>query len=122
MSKHLIPKNPTLESATGGYSWKLKIERVGGSYCFTHGWSKVVEDAHLGYADLLVFKLIDQSTFKVSILSPNGCERFLPYPIIKSEDDGVVYVSSSHEDGDPFFTTTISKTHKHILVRFMKIL
>lgn len=137
MSKHLkneIPKDPIIfRCAKGGYSWQLKIEKVGEFYCFTHGWNNLVEDIHLDYLDLLVFWLLDESTFMVLILSPNGCEKDLPPNIKFQHDSGIVddvivdevdnddYDDGDIDghDGDPFFNSTISKSHKIILVRFM---
>ncbi|XP_024988528.1 B3 domain-containing protein REM20-like [Cynara cardunculus var. scolymus] len=100
VSKHKIPKNPTLQIATGGYSWRLTIERIGKAYCFGHGWKNVVEDAQLGFGDFLVFKLVHQSTFIVSVFAPNGCERFLPSSKIKVEDDVDVDVDVVDDDDD----------------------
>ncbi|CAH1417144.1 unnamed protein product [Lactuca virosa] len=82
-----IPENPILRSRNGGYEWRLKIKKEGEIYCFTDGWSDVVEDSDLGFGDFLVFWLVDESTFKFSIFSPNGCERDFPSQIQVENDD-----------------------------------
>ncbi|CAI9266343.1 unnamed protein product [Lactuca saligna] len=82
-----IPENPILRSRNGGYKWRLKIKKEGEIYCFTDGWSDVVEDSDLGFGDFLVFWLVDESTFKFSIFSPNGCERDFPSQIQVENDD-----------------------------------
>lgn len=65
----------------------MKIKKEGEIYCFTDGWSDVVEDSELGFGDFLVFWLVDESTFKFSIFSPNGCERDFPSQIQVKNDD-----------------------------------
>ena len=57
--------------------WKVKIKKIGESYCFANGWSKVAKDAQMGLADFLIFELVNESTFKMKIYTPNGCEKFL---------------------------------------------
>ncbi|KAI3763604.1 hypothetical protein L2E82_13573 [Cichorium intybus] len=79
--KHLedkIPESPILRSVNGGYSWRLKIKKLGENYCFVNGWSDVVGDSGLEFGDFLVFWLVDPSTFKLSIFSPSGCEKDFP--------------------------------------------
>lgn len=104
--KNKIPNDPIIRSANGGYSWQVKIEKVDGSYCFTQGWNNVFDDINLGHVDFLLFHLVDQSTFKMSIYRPNGSELVLP-PKPAAEQD------------DLFFVSVITKTtHKSILVIF----
>ncbi|KAK9050985.1 hypothetical protein SSX86_027610 [Deinandra increscens subsp. villosa] len=108
--KKKISKSPIIQSANGGHSWRLKIKKIDDSYCFTNGWSNVVEEIQLGFADFLFFQLLDQSTFKMSVYSPNGCEKILPPKIdqdYKTDDDEV-----NLDDKDPFFTTIITNTLK----------
>ncbi|KAL7604511.1 hypothetical protein Lser_V15G14824 [Lactuca serriola] len=138
--KHLekkIPENPILLSRNGGYEWRLKIKKEGEIYYFADGWSDVVEDSDLGFGDFLVFWLLDESTFKLSIFSPNGCEKNFPLKIQDEHDDteeeeeeekeednydddggnGVEYEEDDDDDGgdidgddgDPFFIKIISK-------------
>ncbi|PWA41636.1 DNA-binding pseudobarrel domain-containing protein [Artemisia annua] len=85
VSKHLknkIPNEPRIQSVYGGHAWGLKIKKVGEIYYFDHGWNNVVKDVSLGYGDFIVFWLVDACTFKMSVYSPNGCEKVLP-PIVK---------------------------------------
>lgn len=93
--------------------WKVKIKKIGESYCFANGWSKVAKDAQLGLADFLIFELVNGSTFKMKIYTPNGCEKFL------TSRNHVEHKSDDHDGDDPFFVSIISKSHKAILVRFM---
>ncbi|KAI3714254.1 hypothetical protein L1987_72851 [Smallanthus sonchifolius] len=103
-----IPRNPTLVTATGKHSWRLEFVKIGEDYCFAHGWEKLVEDVQLCIRDIVVFWLIDPSTFLVTFLGTNGCEKDLP--VIKTNDDDVNdnghddhvqdgnFVSQSHDD------------------------
>ncbi|CAI9278401.1 unnamed protein product [Lactuca saligna] len=100
--KHLekkIPENPTLLSRNGGYEWRLKIKKEGEIYCFADGWSDVVEDSDLGFGDFLVFWLVDESTFKLSIFSPNGCEKNFPLKI-QDEHDNIDEEEAKKEEGE----------------------
>ncbi|KAD4983160.1 hypothetical protein E3N88_19831 [Mikania micrantha] len=75
VSMHLenkIPNDPIIRTAYGRYSWRLEIKKIDDAYCFTNGWNNVVKDIKLGFADFLVFLLVDQSTFEMSIYSPDG--------------------------------------------------
>ncbi|KAI3812063.1 hypothetical protein L1987_16767 [Smallanthus sonchifolius] len=84
-----IPRNPTLVTATGEHSWRLEFVKIGEDYCFAHGWEKLAEDVQLCIRDIVVFWLIDPSTFLVTFLGTNGCEKDLP--VIKTnfaDDDG----------------------------------
>ncbi|PWA84650.1 DNA-binding pseudobarrel domain-containing protein [Artemisia annua] len=107
--KNNIPNNPIIRSANGGYVWKVKIKKIGESYCFENGWSKVAKDAQLGLADFLIFELVNESTFKMKIYTPNGCEKFL------TSRNHVEHKSDDHDGDDPFFMSIISKSHKAIL-------
>ncbi|KAI3497752.1 hypothetical protein L1887_33266 [Cichorium endivia] len=119
VSKHLenkIPENPVLLSVNGGYSWRLKIIKLGDNYCFVNGWNSVVEDSQLRYGDFLVFWLVDPSTFKLSIFSPSGCEKQFP---VKNDDlnrdeevdDGDDGGGDVDGDDDPFFMIIMSVGH-----------
>ncbi|KAI3694301.1 hypothetical protein L1987_77265 [Smallanthus sonchifolius] len=83
-----IPKGRVMLRASGGHSWRLKIRKISDSYCFTGGWNKVVRDVPLGYADFLIFHLLDPCTFSVTIFKPNGCELVLPKKELDDEDVG----------------------------------
>lgn len=72
-----IPENPTLKTTTGEHSWKLKFVKIGDDYCFADGWDQLVEDAQLGSKDIVVFWLVDPSTFQVSFLDVDGCSKDL---------------------------------------------
>ncbi|KAK9050984.1 hypothetical protein SSX86_027609 [Deinandra increscens subsp. villosa] len=110
--KKKISKSPIIRSANGGYSWRLKIKKIGDSYCFTNGWNNVVTDIQLGFADFLFFQLVDHSTFKMSVYSPNGCEKILPPKIDEDyKNDDEVNVDGEN----PFFTIIINHTHKKLL-------
>ncbi|KAK9050983.1 hypothetical protein SSX86_027608 [Deinandra increscens subsp. villosa] len=143
--KKKIPNSPITLSANGGYSWRLEIKKIGDSCCFTNGWSNVVKDLQLGFADFLYFQFVDEFTFILSVYGPNGCEKIFPQKI---EDDGGENVvdhdeeekkydgnndddyDDAHDDDDdddaddeengddeedPCFVTIINKTHKKIL-------
>ncbi|XP_071707362.1 B3 domain-containing protein REM5-like [Rutidosis leptorrhynchoides] len=118
--KNKIPTDPLLRSADGCHSWRLKLNKIGENYCFTHGWNNVVQDKLLGAGDLLVFWLVNQSTFKMLIYSPNGCEKIVPpkkqvehvdVEVHDVTDDGSG--DDDVEDGsdDPSFTTIMTITH-----------
>nr|XP_043626768.1 B3 domain-containing protein REM10-like [Erigeron canadensis] len=96
VKRYKIPKDPILKSANGGYLWRLKMQKIGKSYCFSDGWDNVVQDLQLQFGDFLVFWLVDKSTFKVSIFNSNGCEKDV-------------------DDGNPFFMTTLTKSQKNVL-------
>ncbi|KAI3818178.1 hypothetical protein L1987_11981 [Smallanthus sonchifolius] len=177
ISRHLenkIPKDPMIRSATGGHSWRLKIKKIGESYCFSDGWDNVVADVKLGFGDFLVFQFDDKSSFEMMVYSPSGCEKEIPPKFGNDsgttyDDDVVVeeeeeeeeedevevedeeedeieveddddddeeeeeYVDEKDEgdddgeddgdgdgdidgnDGDPFFMTVISETHRYML-------
>ncbi|KAI7751741.1 hypothetical protein M8C21_015690 [Ambrosia artemisiifolia] len=141
-----IPEGPVILSANGGYSWRLKIKQIDDRYCFTNGWNNVVQDIQLGFGDFLWFQPLDQSTFKMSIYCPSGCEKDLEpkgehdgtegvehVDIEDDENDGVENVNieddesdgvenvdieddeKNEDDDDPFFTSTITKTHTKVL-------
>ncbi|XP_076894247.1 B3 domain-containing protein At5g18000-like [Bidens hawaiensis] len=74
-------------TATGGRSWILKIEQVGESYRFTNGWKQVVKDIPLGYWETLVFHLVDEYAFSMTVYSRNGCELLLPVKKEPYDDD-----------------------------------
>ncbi|XP_071740159.1 B3 domain-containing protein At3g18960-like [Rutidosis leptorrhynchoides] len=89
VTKHLqnkIPQDPIIQTLNGDYIWKLKIEKNGANYYFTNGWSDVVKEVKLGFGDVLLFRLIDKSTFRLLIYSPSGCPKVLP-PKINVEQD-----------------------------------
>ncbi|KAI3744532.1 hypothetical protein L1987_57615 [Smallanthus sonchifolius] len=96
--RNKIPNGPIIQSTNGGYSWRLKIKQIGDSYCFTNGWNTVIKDIQLGFGDFLFFQLVDQSTFKMSIFSPDGCQKSLPSKI--EEDDDIDDDDDEKEDGD----------------------
>ncbi|XP_076924352.1 putative B3 domain-containing protein At5g66980 isoform X2 [Bidens hawaiensis] len=73
-----IPEDPILRSATGGYSWNLKIKQFGESWCLSDGWDIVVQDINLGFGDFLVFSFDCKRSFKLVVFSPNGCEKDSP--------------------------------------------
>ncbi|MFS8028866.1 putative transcription factor B3-Domain family [Helianthus anomalus] len=110
VTMHLVNKirnNPIIRSANGGYSWRLKIKQIGDDYCFVDGWNNVVKDVQLGFGDFLLFKLVDQSTFRMSIYSPDGCEKILQP---KSDQNGCEKIIDD-DDEDPFFVKTFTKSH-----------
>ncbi|KAI3744538.1 hypothetical protein L1987_57621 [Smallanthus sonchifolius] len=118
-----IPTDPVTISANGGYSWSLKLEKVGDGYCFTNGWNKVVEDIPLDLGDFLCFRLVDQSTFRMSIYGLDGCEMTLP-PKTEHDEDLVLEDDDDDDDDDeeddPIFTSVITETHKKMLIVTMK--
>ncbi|GJU76139.1 DNA-binding pseudobarrel domain-containing protein [Tanacetum coccineum] len=90
---YMIPEDVVIRSATGGFSWNVKMKKIGQSVCFDEGWSKVVEDARFGYEDMLVFWFVGESTFKMWIYGPiNGCEKILlpQTKHVKLEDDALL--------------------------------
>ncbi|MFS7920768.1 putative transcription factor B3-Domain family [Helianthus anomalus] len=124
VSRHLenkIREGPVIVSANGGYWWRLKIKQINGSYCFANGWRNVVQDIKLGHGDFLYFHPLDQSTLRMSIHNPNGCERVLPPKVenvIEVDDQG------EGEGDDPYFTFIITKTYTNMLrfpVEFAKL-
>ena len=122
-----MTKDPIVRSANGGYKWRLKIEKVGERYSFTDGWLKVVKDADLQYGDMLVFWLLNDSTFKVTIYTVNECEKVLPTrkQVVKLEDeaeaeDGDCNDGPDVDHDDPYFVVIIPKTKTHdVLVRLI---
>ncbi|KAI3796034.1 hypothetical protein L1987_38695 [Smallanthus sonchifolius] len=132
--KNKIPNGPIIQSTNGGYCWKLKIKQIGDSYCFTNGWNNVIKDNNLGFGDFLFFQLVHQSTFKMSIFSPDGCKKSLPSKIedddeeekedgdddhdVKDDDDDEKDEGNGddEDDEDPYFITIISNTHKRLLM------
>ncbi|KAI3796638.1 hypothetical protein L1987_39316 [Smallanthus sonchifolius] len=122
VSMHLdnkIPNGPVIVFANGGYSWSMKIKRIGDGYCFADGWKNVVEDIPLDFGDFLYFELVDPSTFKMSLYSPDGCQMFVP-PKVEHDGGGDDEEDDDEDDDDdddddPFFTLVITKTHKNLL-------
>ncbi|XP_076922472.1 B3 domain-containing protein REM9-like [Bidens hawaiensis] len=119
VSKHLnnkISDTPIIiQSANGGYYWKLKIKQISDdSYCFSDGWDNVVKDSQLDFGDFLLFSPVDELTFKLSIYSPNGCEKILPQKI-GGNDGGGEDDENYEKNEDPWFTTIITTTHTSLL-------
>ncbi|MFS8020674.1 putative transcription factor B3-Domain family [Helianthus anomalus] len=90
--KNKTLKDLIIRSAKGGYSWRLKIKKIGESLCLSSGWASVVQDIQLGFGDFLVFRVLDKSLFKLMVYSPDGCEKDFPP---KSHVDNVVV---DHDD------------------------
>ncbi|KAJ0727057.1 putative transcription factor B3-Domain family [Helianthus annuus] len=110
-----ITNNPIIQYANGGYySWRLKIEQIGDDYCFVNGWNNVVKDIRLGFGDFLLFKLVDQSTFRLSIYSPDGCEKILQPKTDQNCDEKIE--EKSDDDDDPFFVVIFTLSHARFLV------
>ncbi|KAJ0935572.1 putative transcription factor B3-Domain family [Helianthus annuus] len=113
VSRHLenkIREGPVIVSANGGYWWRLKIKEINGSYCFANGWHNVVQGIKLGHGDFLYFQPLDQSTLRMSIHNPNGCEKVLPPKV-----EHVIEVDDQREGDDPYFTFIITKTYTNML-------
>ncbi|KAJ0634400.1 putative transcription factor B3-Domain family [Helianthus annuus] len=91
--KNKTLKDLIIRSAKGGYSWRLKIKKIGESFCLSSGWESVVQDIQLGFGDFLVFRVLDKSLFKLMVYSPNGCEKDFP---AKSHVDSVVVDHDDH--------------------------
>ncbi|XP_022031656.1 B3 domain-containing protein REM5-like [Helianthus annuus] len=109
-----ITNNPIIQYANGGYySWRLKIEQIGDDYCFVNGWNNVVKDIRLGFGDFLLFKLVDQSTFRLSIYSPDGCEKILQPKTDQNCDEKIE--EKSDDDDDPFFVVIFTLSHARFL-------
>ncbi|KAJ0679659.1 putative transcription factor B3-Domain family [Helianthus annuus] len=123
VTMHLVNKirnNPIIRSANGGYSWRLKIKQIGDDYCFVNGWNNVVKDIQLGFGDFLLFKLVDQSTFRMSIYSPDGCEKILQPKTDQNGCEKILTTNILHDDDDdPSFVSTFTKSHLKRL-RFTK--
>nr|GEW50146.1 DNA-binding pseudobarrel domain-containing protein [Tanacetum cinerariifolium] len=108
--RNQMTKDPIVRYAKGGFKWRLKIEKVGDRYSFTDGWLNVVKDADLHYGDMLLFWLVNDSTFKVEFYTMNECEKVLPprNKEVKLEDE-VEDEDGDSNDGpyvdhdDPFF-------------------
>ncbi|KAJ0935571.1 putative transcription factor B3-Domain family [Helianthus annuus] len=112
-----ITNSPIIRSANGGYSWRLKIEQNGDGYCFVNGWNNVVEDIQLGFGDFLFFRLVDGSTFRMSIYSPDGCEKILqPKSDESCHEKNEEKEKSDDHDDDPFFVAIVTLTHARYLV------
>ncbi|XP_076894259.1 B3 domain-containing protein REM6-like [Bidens hawaiensis] len=100
VSKHLknkVPYAPIIRTANGGYLWRLNIKYIGDSYCFTNGWNIVAKESHLGFGDLLFFRLVNRTTFEMKIYSPDGCEITLP---------------PKNEHDDPIFMPLLTKDYR----------
>nr|XP_043625952.1 putative B3 domain-containing protein REM15 [Erigeron canadensis] len=125
-----VPKDdPITLSANGGYSWEVKVEKIGEGLWFTNGWRNVVQDAQFRPGDIVLFRIVDdhQSRIKMSVYSSHGLERSLPpnhrvepdvFVFNGDDDDNKVIVSTLSEDegdGDPFFVTVVSKSHNTML-------
>ncbi|XP_071709281.1 B3 domain-containing protein REM10-like [Rutidosis leptorrhynchoides] len=72
-----IPTNPIVRSANGGYVWQLKIDKIDDEHFFTNGWPDVVRDAELRFGHFVLFRLVDENTFKMFVYNPDGCEKIL---------------------------------------------
>lgn len=53
-----------------------------------NGWNNVVKDIKLEFADFLLFRVVDQSTYSLLVYSPNGCEKVLAQKDEVDEDVG----------------------------------
>ncbi|XP_076938514.1 uncharacterized protein LOC143606728 [Bidens hawaiensis] len=85
-----ILEDPILRSATGGYSWNLKIKQFGESWCLSDGWDIVVQDINLGFGDFLVFRFDCKKCFKLVVFSPNGCEKdFPPNTLLENNNNNI---------------------------------
>lgn len=103
VSKYKVPYAPIIRTANGGYSWRLNIKYIGDGYCFTNGWNIVAKESHLGFGDLLFFRLVNRTTFEMKIYSPDGCEITLP---------------PKNEHDDPIFMPLLTADYRSRLVRF----
>lgn len=56
------------------YTIQIK-ELEDGKIFFTNGWPQFVKDHGLDYGDFIVFRLIKDSTFEVTIFDPSMCEK-----------------------------------------------
>lgn len=78
--KGKFPSTPVLKTECGG-SWEVEIKEVGQKYCFVNGWLEFVNFHKLEEYDFLVFWLIDDSIFQVTIYDPTCCEKKLHPPL-----------------------------------------
>ncbi|GJU90796.1 retrotransposon protein, putative, ty1-copia subclass [Tanacetum coccineum] len=110
MADFLTTKKAGYDTNTITVCFYHEIKKIGESYCFANGWSNVVKDAELGIADFLIFELVNETTFKMKIYTPDGCEKFLiPRNHVKHRSD-------DHDGDDPSFVSIISnKSHKSVL-------
>lgn len=69
------PKNPIIIETESEESWTLEIARIGGKHCFVNGWFQFMKDNLLERGDFLVFWLIAESTFQVTMYGPSCCEK-----------------------------------------------
>ncbi|KAL3629312.1 hypothetical protein CASFOL_026534 [Castilleja foliolosa] len=71
--KCLRGKTVTLQM--NGRTWVVYVERKeDGRYEFTRGWGKFVDDVGLKFGEFVICKLVDLSTFDVSVYGAHGCE------------------------------------------------
>ncbi|KAL3833388.1 hypothetical protein ACJIZ3_008124 [Penstemon smallii] len=74
--REILPENAKLRTSSGEM-WDIRLEQIeDGRYCFTRGWKKFRKDLGLKIGEFVVFWFNNgESTFDVSVLGINGCER-----------------------------------------------
>ncbi|KAK4416255.1 hypothetical protein Salat_2451000 [Sesamum alatum] len=74
---------------SSGKIWVVRLEHKDHEeerYCFTRGWSEFAADVGLEMGEFLVFRLVGESMFDVSVYGIHGCEREIPGPGFQVED------------------------------------
>ncbi|KAK6129030.1 hypothetical protein DH2020_037227 [Rehmannia glutinosa] len=91
-----LPENITLRISSGK-TWNVKLEKMeNNDHWFTNGWSKFAQDVKLGHGEFMVFYLIGQSIFNVTIYGQTCCIREIPDDrLIKVEDNDADHVRLS---------------------------
>ncbi|XP_065873740.1 B3 domain-containing protein_Os12g40080-like [Euphorbia lathyris] len=90
MFKEMIPKLCTLRSHTGK-SCEVSIERKINDYFFRQGWDKFLKENKLQEGDVLVFNLVDETTFEVFAYGATCClkEPQIQIQIPTSESENI---------------------------------
>lgn len=80
--KGSISKNIRLE-ASSGITWHVKLIRSNNTFALRSGWKDFVSDNKIDENDVLVFTYNGNSSFKVLIFDPSGCEKAAPFFAVK---------------------------------------
>ncbi|KAL6993682.1 hypothetical protein U1Q18_011794 [Sarracenia purpurea var. burkii] len=102
-----FPATATIKT-NNGESWPVKIEQIEKNHFFAHrGWQNVVKDCQLDVGDFLVFRLIPDWVFEITIYAPSGCEKEQK-PAIKTESSVAPTISEQNKENPSTATTTRS--------------
>lgn len=117
-----IPTTCTLKKPSG-VSWQVDMKRTNDCWLFQKGWPEFVQQNSIKDHDVLVFCLVGNSTFSVTIFTPNGCTKGeeAAEDTSESEDSEISGTSQrivgrkmgsvGNISGNPYFRVKMQRSH-----------